>query len=174
MAEPLSDAFVLFGATGDLAFKKIFPALHWMLKRGRAFPDRRRVARWLQSRQFAERARASIQEFGGGGRRKGVRHSGAEPALRRRRLHERRAVQEDQANGQRRERQEPGLLLVDSAQRFFERGRDDGHQRLLGGRARGGRKAVRARFGFCAGASTARCTRCSTSRKSSASIISWG
>ena len=39
MAEPLSDAFVLFGATGDLAFKKIFPALHWMLKRGHApFP----------------------------------------------------------------------------------------------------------------------------------------
>ena len=26
-AEPASDAFVLFGATGDLAFKKIFPAL---------------------------------------------------------------------------------------------------------------------------------------------------
>lgn len=29
-----SDALVFFGATGDLAFKKIFPALQAMLKRG--------------------------------------------------------------------------------------------------------------------------------------------
>src|SRR5262245_62020002 len=29
-----SDAFVFFGATGDLAYKKIFPALHAMVKRG--------------------------------------------------------------------------------------------------------------------------------------------
>lgn len=32
--EPASDALVLFGATGDLAFKKIFPALYSMLRRG--------------------------------------------------------------------------------------------------------------------------------------------
>ena len=30
-----SDAMVFFGATGDLAFKKIFPALQRMIKRGR-------------------------------------------------------------------------------------------------------------------------------------------
>ena len=37
--EHKSDAFVLFGATGDLAFKKIFPALYSMAKRGHApFP----------------------------------------------------------------------------------------------------------------------------------------
>jgi len=30
-----SDAFVFFGATGDLAYKKIFPALQAMIKRGR-------------------------------------------------------------------------------------------------------------------------------------------
>ena len=30
----LSDALVFFGATGDLAYKKIFPALQSMLKRG--------------------------------------------------------------------------------------------------------------------------------------------
>ena len=30
-----SDALVIFGATGDLAFKKIFPALQAMAKRGR-------------------------------------------------------------------------------------------------------------------------------------------
>jgi glucose-6-phosphate 1-dehydrogenase len=29
-----SDALVFFGATGDLAYKKIFPSLHAMLKRG--------------------------------------------------------------------------------------------------------------------------------------------
>ena len=29
-----SDALVFFGATGDLAYKKIFPALHAMAKRG--------------------------------------------------------------------------------------------------------------------------------------------
>ena len=29
-----ADALVFFGATGDLAFKKIFPALQAMVKRG--------------------------------------------------------------------------------------------------------------------------------------------
>ena len=29
-----SDAFVFFGATGDLAYKKIFPALYAMVRRG--------------------------------------------------------------------------------------------------------------------------------------------
>ena len=31
---PRADAFVFFGATGDLAFKKIFPALQAMIRRG--------------------------------------------------------------------------------------------------------------------------------------------
>jgi glucose-6-phosphate 1-dehydrogenase len=34
MTEFSSDAFVFFGATGDLAHKKIFPALYAMVKRG--------------------------------------------------------------------------------------------------------------------------------------------
>jgi glucose-6-phosphate 1-dehydrogenase len=34
MSEPKSDALVFFGATGDLAYKKIFPSLQAMLKRG--------------------------------------------------------------------------------------------------------------------------------------------
>src|SRR4029450_5965270 len=34
-SECQSDALVFFGATGDLAYKKIFPALHAMVKRGR-------------------------------------------------------------------------------------------------------------------------------------------
>ena len=33
MSNPPSDALVFFGATGDLAFKKIFPALQAMIKR---------------------------------------------------------------------------------------------------------------------------------------------
>src|SRR5688500_2553868 len=32
---PPSDALVFFGATGDLAYKKIFPALQSLVKRGR-------------------------------------------------------------------------------------------------------------------------------------------
>jgi len=38
MAQPHSDALVFFGATGDLAYKKIFPALQAMVKRGK--PER--------------------------------------------------------------------------------------------------------------------------------------
>ena len=34
MSEPRSDVLVLFGATGDLAHKKIFPALYSMVARG--------------------------------------------------------------------------------------------------------------------------------------------
>ena len=34
MNPPHSDALVFFGATGDLAYKKIFPSLHAMVKRG--------------------------------------------------------------------------------------------------------------------------------------------
>ena len=34
MGQPHSDALVFFGATGDLAYKKIFPALQAMVKRG--------------------------------------------------------------------------------------------------------------------------------------------
>jgi glucose-6-phosphate 1-dehydrogenase len=34
MSHTAADALVFFGATGDLAFKKIFPALHAMVKRG--------------------------------------------------------------------------------------------------------------------------------------------
>lgn len=33
MGQTHSDALVLFGATGDLAFRKIYPALYTMIKR---------------------------------------------------------------------------------------------------------------------------------------------
>jgi glucose-6-phosphate 1-dehydrogenase len=66
MAE-LSDAFVLFGATGDLAFKKIFPALHSMLKRGHAAFPIVGVSRGGSSLDgLRERVRTSVQQYGGG------------------------------------------------------------------------------------------------------------
>lgn len=34
MSNQHSDALVFFGATGDLAYKKIFPGLQGMVKRG--------------------------------------------------------------------------------------------------------------------------------------------
>jgi glucose-6-phosphate 1-dehydrogenase len=34
MNDPHSDALVFFGATGDLAYKKIFPSLQAMIERG--------------------------------------------------------------------------------------------------------------------------------------------
>ena len=42
---PVSDALVVFGVTGDLAYKKIFPALQSLVKRQQLkVPDRRRRA----------------------------------------------------------------------------------------------------------------------------------
>jgi glucose-6-phosphate 1-dehydrogenase len=67
MSAPRSDALVFFGATGDLAYKKIFPALHAMARRGRLdFP----VIGVARSRWTLEdlrtRARKSVEEHGGG------------------------------------------------------------------------------------------------------------
>jgi len=57
-----SDALVIFGATGDLAYKKIFPALHAMLKRSHLNVPVICVARsnWT-SDQLRARARDSIE-----------------------------------------------------------------------------------------------------------------
>src|SRR4051812_50004778 len=68
MGEIQSDAFVLFGATGDLAFKKIFPALHSMIKRGAVTGTILGVSRGGSSfEKLRERAHESIKEYGGGG-----------------------------------------------------------------------------------------------------------
>jgi glucose-6-phosphate 1-dehydrogenase len=60
-----SDAFVFFGATGDLAYKKIFPSLLCMTRRGNLDVPVIGVARsdWTVD-QLRERARASIEEHG--------------------------------------------------------------------------------------------------------------
>ena len=65
--KPRSDALVFFGATGDLAYKKIFPALHDMARRGRLDFPVVGVAKAGWSRdQLVARARASVSEQGGG------------------------------------------------------------------------------------------------------------
>lgn len=58
-----SDALVLFGVTGDLAYKKIFPALQTLVKRGRLHVPVIGVARsQMTDADLVERARASIVE----------------------------------------------------------------------------------------------------------------
>jgi glucose-6-phosphate 1-dehydrogenase len=66
MSEAPSDALVFFGATGDLAYKKIFPALQAMARRGHLNVPVIGVARsgWNLDRLRA-RARASVEEHGG-------------------------------------------------------------------------------------------------------------
>ena len=65
--ETHSDALVFFGVTGDLAYKKIFPALHAMIRRGTLDIPVIGVARDdFTLDKLKERARASINEHGGG------------------------------------------------------------------------------------------------------------
>jgi glucose-6-phosphate 1-dehydrogenase len=61
-----SDALVFFGATGDLAYKKIFPSLHAMVKRGHLNVPVIGVAKadWSLD-QLKVRARDSIEKHGG-------------------------------------------------------------------------------------------------------------
>src|SRR5690348_6382094 len=64
--QPESDALVFFGATGDLAYKKIFPALQSMVKRGRIKVPVIGVAKsgW-NLEQFRQRAKDSLEHHGG-------------------------------------------------------------------------------------------------------------
>src|ERR1700690_879194 len=61
-----SDALVFFGATGDLAYKKIFPSLQAMLKRGHLNVPVIGVAKsgWTLD-QLRARARDSLEKHGG-------------------------------------------------------------------------------------------------------------
>lgn len=61
-----SDALVFFGATGDLAYKQIFPALQAMIKRGHLDLPIIGVARSDRSlAEFRDRARDSLAKHGG-------------------------------------------------------------------------------------------------------------
>jgi glucose-6-phosphate 1-dehydrogenase len=64
---PPSDAFVFFGATGDLAHKKVFPALQQMVRHGNLNVPVIGVAKsgWTID-QLRGRARDSIEKHGGG------------------------------------------------------------------------------------------------------------
>jgi len=66
MSGERSDALVFFGATGDLAYKKIFPALQAMAKRGHLDVPVIGVAKagWTLE-QFRARARDSVEKHGG-------------------------------------------------------------------------------------------------------------
>ena len=87
MTRPRSDALVLFGASGDLAYKQIFPALQAMVKRGTltvpviAVTGESRDTNW-----WHERVHASLQRQGEVDR--GALRQADEPdALRAARLH---------------------------------------------------------------------------------------
>ena len=66
MSSSHSDALVFYGATGDLAFKKIFPALQAMVRRGHLDVPVVGVARspWTID-QFRQRVRDSLEKHGG-------------------------------------------------------------------------------------------------------------
>jgi glucose-6-phosphate 1-dehydrogenase len=66
MAPQKSDALVFFGATGDLAYKKIFPALQAMIKRGSLSVPVIGVAKagWNLD-QLLARAKDSLEKHGG-------------------------------------------------------------------------------------------------------------
>ncbi|HLK69413.1 MAG TPA: glucose-6-phosphate dehydrogenase [Bryobacteraceae bacterium] len=66
MSQTRADAFVFFGATGDLAYKKIFPALQTLVKRGELNVPIIGVAKsgWGLE-QLKARARDSVEHYGG-------------------------------------------------------------------------------------------------------------
>jgi glucose-6-phosphate 1-dehydrogenase len=66
MSLPSSDAFVFFGASGDLAYKKIFPALQALIRRGEMNMPIIGMGRggWTLDR-LRERARDSLKHNGG-------------------------------------------------------------------------------------------------------------
>src|ERR1700760_3177062 len=66
MSDSHSDALVFFGATGDLAYKKIFPALQAMIKRGHLNVPGIGVAKagW-NLEQLKARAKGSLEKHGG-------------------------------------------------------------------------------------------------------------
>jgi glucose-6-phosphate 1-dehydrogenase len=66
MKAPPADALVFFGATGDLAYKQIFPSLQAMIRRGHLTVPVVGVAKagWTLD-QLRDRARKSLTEHGG-------------------------------------------------------------------------------------------------------------
>jgi glucose-6-phosphate 1-dehydrogenase len=66
MATPMSDALVIFGATGDLAYKQIFPALQSMIRHGHLdVPVIGVAGRPWTTDQLLARVHQSLEEHGG-------------------------------------------------------------------------------------------------------------
>ena len=87
MAAPRSDALVFFGATGDLAHKKIFPALQAMVRRGQLDVPVVGVAKAGWTLEQLTRARPRQPRAARRRRRRGaVREARGAAPLRRRRL----------------------------------------------------------------------------------------
>jgi glucose-6-phosphate 1-dehydrogenase len=66
MSTVRSDALVFLGITGDLAFKKIFPALQAMIRRGHLDVPIIGVARGSSLEKLRQRAHDSLEQHGGG------------------------------------------------------------------------------------------------------------
>jgi len=66
MREQDSDALVIFGITGDLAYKKIFPALYNLVRRGRLETPIIGVARAGSLEALRQRMAESLERHGGG------------------------------------------------------------------------------------------------------------
>ena len=64
MSSPRQDALVLFGATGDLAYKKIFPALQSMIRRGLDVPVIGVAKAGWTLQQLRARAQESLERHG--------------------------------------------------------------------------------------------------------------
>src|SRR3954465_2320435 len=65
MAQPQSDALVVFGVTGDLAYKQIFPALHAMVRHGSLNVPILGAARsGYNLGQLRSRSRRSVEQHG--------------------------------------------------------------------------------------------------------------
>ena len=78
---PRSDALVFFGATGDLAYKQIFPALHAMACRGHLeFPVIGVAKSGWTLDQLRARAKESVEKHGGGVNVRSVRPAPAASA----------------------------------------------------------------------------------------------
>ena len=83
MNAPHSDALAFFGASGDLAYKKIFPALHAMARRGHLeFPVIGVAKSGWTLDQLKARARESIEKHGGGVNEAAFTNAPATPRLR--------------------------------------------------------------------------------------------
>lgn len=145
-----SDALVFFGATGDLAFKKIFPALQAMVKRGHLDVPVIGVGRsdWTAD-QLRARARESLEKQGDvdpaafetlAGLLHYVSVDYSKPATFQ-------ALRKALGGAKR-----PGALPGHSSQDVRSGGGTPGEVRLRQGSARARRKTLRTRPGFCPGA----------------------